>query len=481
VFVRLEASARRLWTLNPAARALGLFPGQPLADAQAIAPGLRFADADAAGDHTALNRLGLWALRYSPWVHAQMEEDGTGLLLIDIQGSEHLFGGEHALMRDIAARLAARGMTAQIAAADSIGAAIALARYGGAALTSLTRAQLADGLARLPVEALRIGPAAEALRRAGLKTIGAVMRIARQPLTARFGATLMLRLDQALARAPEPLNPLVPPLSHRAQLRFLEPVASIDGIMIATARAADILAQSLAARGLGARRLRLTLHRTDGGIVHAEAGCAAPSHDAAHLTRLFKERFKAEDADTDLGLGIEGLTLEAQAEAAPPRQRGLEGGADAADFDALIDRLGSRLTLARVKRLDPAARHLPELAVTARPAAQAGPHAGWEDFLCPAERPLLMLPAAEPAEVIAEIPDGPPKRFRWRKALYEAARAEGPERIAPEWWRLNARAGATRDYYRVEDAEGRRFWLYREGLFGEADAPPKWFVHGVFA
>jgi protein ImuB len=455
-----------------------------LADAQAIAPALGYADADPQGDQAALDGLGLWALRYSPWVHARLEEDGTGILLIDIQGSEHLFGGEQALMRDIASRLAARGLETRIAAADSIGAATALARYGGAALTSLNATQLRDGLARLPVEALRIGAAADALRRAGLKTIGDVLRIARQPLTARFGAHLLLRLDQALARAPEPLTPQIPPLSHRAQLTFLEPVLSQDGIMIAVARAAGDLAQALAARGLGARRLRLTLHRTDGAAAQLEAGCAAPSHDGTHLTRLFKERFKAAADETDLGLGIDGLTLEAQAEAAPAQQSSLDRDTDAemnSNIDALIDRLGSRLTLARVQRLDPQASHLPERAVVARPAAQGGPNPGWDAFAPGPERPLLMLPAAEPAEVIAEIPDGPPKRFRWRKTLYEAARAEGPERIAPEWWRLDARAQVTRDYYRVEDAEGRRFWLYRDGLFGETAAAPKWFVHGVFA
>jgi protein ImuB len=462
---------------------LGLFSGQPLADAQAIAPELRHADADPAGDQAALDRLGLWALRYSPWVHAKLEEDGTGLLLIDIQGSEHLFGGEQSLMRDIAARLKSNGVETRIAAADSAGAAYALARYSGAALTSLERGQLRSGLARLPVEALRIGAAADALRRAGLKTIGDVLKIARQPLTARFGAPLLTRIDQALGLAPEPLNPLTPPLSHRAQAAFLEPVLSTEGVMIAVARTAGELAQALAARGLGARRLRLTLHRTDGGIVRLEAGCAAPSHDGAHLARLFKERFKAAEDETDLGLGIEGLTLEAQAEPVQTQQRSLDRSADetASDLDALIDRLGSRLTLARVQRLDPHASHLPERAVTARPAALNGPNPAWDDFPDHLERPLLMLPAAEPAEAIAEIPDGPPKRFRWRKTVYEAARAEGPERIAPEWWRLDARAGTTRDYYRVEDMEGRRFWIYREGLFGEAAASPKWFVHGVFA
>jgi protein ImuB len=484
VFVRTEASARRLFTLNPAAAAAGLFSGQALADAQAIVPYLGFADADPAGDAQAMTALGIWALRYSPWVHAQLEADGTGILLIDIEGSEPLFGGEAALIQDFVTRLARRGIMVQAAAADTIGAAYAMARHSGLGVSILPRGRLRAGIAGLPVSGLRIGAAADALRRAGLKRIGDLMRIGRQALTARFGAEVILRLDQALGYAPEPLNPLTPPLQHRVLLMFLEPVPDQQGVLAAVTRAAADLARQLASLGLGARRLRLTLHRTDGGILRTEAGCASPSHDAAHFLRLFRERLKAGEGETDLGLGIEALTLEAEAEKALPRQSTLDAHADAeGDLDMLIDRLGSRLTLGRVQRLVPVGSHIPERAVAARPAAQGPTAALWAEAAAAgqAERPLLMLPMAEPAEVIAGIPDGPPKRFRWRRVSYETARAEGPERIAPEWWRMNEHAGQTRDYYRVEDTQGRRFWLYREGLFGEVDAAPRWFVHGVFA
>ena len=93
-------------------------------------------------------------------------------------------------------------------------------------------------------------------------------------------------------------------------------------------------------------------------------------------------------------------------------------------------------------------------------------------------RPLRLFARPEPIEAMAEVPDGPPRRFRWRRVLHDVTAIEGPERIAAPWWR---QAGApTRDYFRAEDSEGRRFWLYREGLWGRETTQPKWFVHGLF-
>ena len=94
---------------------------------------------------------------------------------------------------------------------------------------------------------------------------------------------------------------------------------------------------------------------------------------------------------------------------------------------------------------------------------------------------LLLLTQPEAIEATAPVPDDPPVMFRWRRVVHRIIRADGPERIGPEWWRAPERADGThlRDYYRVEDTSGRRFWLYREGLY-RADAAPAWFVHGIF-
>ena len=95
----------------------------------------------------------------------------------------------------------------------------------------------------------------------------------------------------------------------------------------------------------------------------------------------------------------------------------------------------------------------------------------------PTLRPTRLFERPEPVETIAAAPDGPPLRFRWRRVTHEVVAYEGPERIAPEWWRD---AGLTRDYFQVEDRNGGRFWLYREGLFVHETAQPRWFMHGVF-
>jgi protein ImuB len=141
---------------------------------------------------------------------------------------------------------------------------------------------------------------------------------------------------------------------------------------------------------------------------------------------------------------------------------------------ALIDSLRQRLGPRSVRQLKPVASHLPERAESPCAAACVAP--AWPAPNEAQPRPLLLLPQAEPADVMALVPEGPPQRFRWRGAMHDVTRAQGPERIAGEWWRTPE---PTRDYYLVEDAAGRRFWLYREGLYEET-ASPRWFVHGLF-
>jgi protein ImuB len=95
-------------------------------------------------------------------------------------------------------------------------------------------------------------------------------------------------------------------------------------------------------------------------------------------------------------------------------------------------------------------------------------------------RPVRLLPAPEPIEVLYAVPDGPPARFRWRRVPYRIRRHQGPERVAPEWWDAPAHA-RLRDYYKVEVAEGARYWVFREGILGDGrGGEPGWFLHGMF-
>ncbi len=494
---------QRITGRNRAAAEAGIAVGQLVADAMALSPGLAVQPADAAGDAAALKTLADWCGRYTPWTapdpHGRGDEpDG---LLMEVTGCDHLFGGEKALLDDLVHRFRGFGFSARAAAAATPGAAWALARFGERRISVLPTGEEEPALRSLPVAALRLSAeVAGGLHRLGLKRIGDLYGRPRAPIAARFGPSVARRLDEALGRAAEPISPELPLVPYRARLLFAEGLTRIEDIETATGRLAEELGDLLARDRKGARKLELLLFRVDGEVTRLLAGTSAASRDPAHLARLFREKFRQASDDFDAGYGIEAMSLAALAvDALAPAQGALTGEErKARDIEALIDRLANRLGQKRVRRLAPRASHVPERAVAFAPAMGERPPASapddwrvdaWQRLACPwagwrpdprgtVGRPLRMLASAEPIEVTAEVPEGPPRRFRWRKVLHEVARTEGPERIGPEWWRRDG--GRTRDYYRVEDVDGRRFWLYRDGLYDRDDEMPRWYMHGMF-
>jgi len=465
---------RILSAVNPAAEALGLLPGLTLADARARVPGLDVANADPEGDAAALLRLAQWCGRYSPWTVPH----GADSVLLDITGCAHLAGGEDRLGAALFERLARRGIGARLGIADTIGGACAIARGGGHAVNIVAPGATRDALAALPVRALRLGgEMAAALERLGLRHIGDLYRLPRAALAQRFDAALMTRLDEALGEEREALSPLPPAPPRWTRRQFAEPIAARDSIEAAIRVLLESLCRSLGEEGLGARLLVLTLHRVDGESASLAVGTARPNRDAAHLMRLFAERIER----IDPGLGIEDMMLAARrAEPLGARQLALpragQDGVTADDAAMLIDRLANRLGARSVGRLVPRAAHLPERAQHFVFAFATGGDA----FRADQPRPVRLLPFPEPIEAIAPVPDDPPLNFRWRRRLHRVARAEGPERILGEWWRGEREAELLRDYYRVEDEDGRRYWLFRAGLY-RPDAAARWFLHGLCA
>jgi protein ImuB len=511
-----DAAGRRLLAaVNSAATAAGLAPGMPLADALSFFPGLATAAAEPAKDAAALRRLAEWCGRYSPWT----APDGVDGVRIEITGSAHLWGGERALAADLIARLDHRHVSGRIAIADTLGTAWAIARFAemGKDPVILPPGDCRAALAPLPVEALRLDPVtAQGLRRVGLKRIGDLYAMPRDVLARRFGETIARRLDQALDNLPEPLSPLGEVPTRRVRLSFAEPITEPTDLMLATERLTADLVQRLAREGMGARRVDLGFHRVDGQVERIRLGTARPSRDQHHLAALFKERL-----DTiDPGLGVEDMILAAFAvEPLPAEQIGLLGhpaGSEASGIAPLLDRLGNKLGLAAVSRLEPRESHIPERASIrvpphltlpvadavgplplppkgrrgpTSPSPPLGAERGGVRWGVSGEppRPVRLFEPPEPIEAFWLLPDDPPFRFAWRRRRHRVMRADGPERIADEWWQPAAsgadpREGgdAIRDYYRVEDEEGRRFWLFRAGLHGN-DRPPRWFVHGVFS
>ncbi len=473
--------------VDEAAEQLGLSPGLALAQARAMHPALNTIEENAEADAVLLEKIADWCLRYTPLVAVDAVDAPDGLLL-DITGCAHLFGGEETLVADLAARLERAGFAYTIAIAGSIGAAWAAAHYGEP--TSYPCGEERALLAPLPLAALRLPPeTVSALARVGLKRIGDIVDLPRSPLTARFGTDLLRQLDRALGNEHEPLNPRLPIAPYVAEQRFAEPIAREKDVLAILVRLAARLQFALEQRGDGARRLELTLFRTDGEVRRIAAGTSRPLRGPAQIRALFVERLAALADEFDPGFGFDMARLSAiVAEPCPPEQIGIGGGEDEAEVDRLVDRLSARLGAHRVRRQIAQDSHIPEIAAAAVPAQTAPADLGWPAFrqFCAeaelAPRPLRLLTRPEPIEAMAEVPDGPPLRFRWRRALHEVIAAEGPERIEGAWW--SEHGGPARDYFRVEDKSGLRFWLFRAGLYrdlAQGAAAPTWFLHGTFA
>jgi protein ImuB len=471
--------------LNAAAEAAGLATGDLLADARAKAEFLQVRDADPAADDAALRRLALWATRYTPTASPWDEDNGADGFFLDITGSAHLFGGEEKLLADLAARLRKNfGLPAQLAVADTPGAAWALSRFHKTPLFVLPCGQEAAALAPLPIAALRLAPDTRAtLRRLGFKTVGSMLDKPRAPFAARFPTELLRRVDQALGRIDEPLVPVVAPPVYHALRYLIEPIFTHDAIIAHANRLMATLVHVLTRDDVGARGLRLCLYNVDGAVETIDIGLTLPTRNVSHVARLIELKLEALAATCDTGFGFEAIGLAVTcAEPMPARQTELTSVTDEGDRTercaSLIDALRQRLGPHSVRRFEPVASHLPERAEVLPPLDGEAP--AWPE---PKQkpRPLLLLPHAEPAEdVTALVPDGPPRRFSWRGVTYDVTGAQGPERIGAEWWRYRE-PKPTRDYYLVEDSAGHRFWLFREGLYGRETTAARWFVHGLFA
>jgi len=470
------ASGRRVITAVSAAAALaGITPGMGLADARALDPALLVEEADFIADAAALAKLAAWCDRFSPWVTTS----GADGILLDVTGCAHLFGDETSLACQAVARLARQGIAARAAIADTLGAAWAFSRFSGSVALAVPRGGAEQALADLPVAALRLEPETVALlERLGLQRIGELYPVPRAALAARCGDSVATRLDQALGRAAEPLSPLPSQPLLWSRRSCPEPIVTAEAIAAALRELLQHLAQRLGEEGLGARRLSLAAYRIDNRIERLAIGTAFPSRDTRHLWRLFEEKLER----IDPGLGIEDLVLTAASvEPLAAAQLGLDGEAardDSADLAALVDRLANRLGMRALARPVLRESHIPERAVRfIAPLESGGMAARWN----PAQqRPIRLLPRPEPIEATAPIPDDPPLLFRWRQRAHRVRRADGPERIAPEWWRQSGSAmSESRDYYRVEDEAGQRFWLYRAGLY-RPESAPRWFLHGFF-
>lgn len=468
-----------------------------LADARARVPELAALPHDAEADLRWLEDIADLCDRYSPMVAADLAQG----LTLDITGCGHLFGGEREMARDAIASLAALGLGVRPGLADTPEAARALARfgYGGA------RSE-AEAIRRLPTAALRLDPEAEtALIRAGLRRIGDLADRPTAPLTARFGAEATARLDRLLGRASSRITPRRPPPALSFARSFAEPIGRVADALAALASLAGEAERELIRRGLGGRTFEARFYRGDGQIRRVAIETGLPTRDPALVLRLIGARIEALSDPIDPGFGFDALRLDvlrtdplrpAQILAGEPDAAG-RGRAMTETVAELVGQLSARFGAERVRRFLPRDSHVPERAARSLPALddasapwskpESMPGSRSESMPWsmptgsdPPLRPFELLGRPEPVVVVTEPPNGMPLRLLWRGATHDLTRREGPERIAAEWWNAPGDIAETRDYYRVEDTEGRRFWIYRAAP-PDRNGQPRWFLHGFFA
>jgi protein ImuB len=517
-----ENNAQRIAALDEEASKLKLKRGMGIADARAMYPSVEVVEADPEADRRLIEALADWCDRYTPLVAFE----GTDGLFLDISGCAHLFGGEKAMVEEMLARFFEQGFLVRAGLASAPGAAWAAARFsrhpGGCAI--LQEGEERRFMEGLPLAALRIEADTTArLESVGLRTVGMVAAVPRAPLARRFGALLLIRLDQAFGEVEEVVSPRLPVPCFSVERHLADPIGLVEDIEQLVLQLAGSLKRDLDRRGEGARLFELLLFRVDGAVTRIQARASLPMREPGPVGRLFHERLAALGAVLDPGYGFDVVRLAAFETVAVANLQGDLGGESEAEAEGIAlfaDRIRARLGWEAILSPVLTESHIPERAASLvpgsggperkTPAAPKGLDGSPPSRRAP-ERPLRLFARPEPIDVpVTDVPEGPPLNFRWRRAMHRVARAEGPERIGPEWWlhrmpdveegqgegeeenreakreRAQRQAAAgetaqrTRDYFRVEDAEGRRFWLYREGLYGP-NTRPRWFVQGVFA
>ncbi|UGV24676.1 DNA polymerase Y family protein [Rhodopseudomonas boonkerdii] len=473
VLVGQHGRRRIVTAANIVAAELGLRSGMPATKAQAMVPDLIVQHADPEADAKALDRLAVWALRYSPVVAA----DAPDGIVMDTAGADHLHGGEVAMAADVGRRLRQAGISAKVAISDAWGASHALARFSADESVVSPRGATREGVERLSIAALRL-PAdiVHDLRKLGFERIWALLETPRAPLALRFGPLVGRRLDQAVGQASEPIDPIRPAEMIEVGRTFVEPIGAAETIARYIGKLVVTLCAELEERGLGALRVDLVCHLVDNRIQVARVGTAVPIRDAKRLTRLLCGKIET----IDPGFGIEVLRVAATLVQPFATVQTMSSLIDAApaDVTGLVDILANRLGVSSLYRMAPAQSDVPE-----RSFVRVGATAPNSETVWPIEwpRPSRLLASPEPIETVALLPDHPPVNFTWRGVRRRVKRADGPERVFGEWWKRDAELVAVRDYFRVEDEAGERFWIFRAGD-GEdaATGSHRWYLHGIF-
>lgn len=455
---------------NSLAQNQGISTGMSLADAKAFCPSLQVVEDNPELTTQLLHRIAEWCIRFTP-VAAPQPPDG---IILNATGCTHLWGGEEPYRRDIGRRLTTRGYTVRIAIADTVGGAWAVARYAKEKRV-VENGQQRQALLSLPVTSLRLhSETVVRLQKLGLRCVQDIIDLPHPSLRRRFGPGLLQRLHQALGEAEEFITPVYAVEPYQERLPCIEPIVSLTGIEIALQRLLEALCHRLRAEGKGLRTAVFRCYRSDGGAQGIEIGTNRSSRNEEHLFRLFSLKLSVIEPKEGIDLFLLHATKVEDQEPAQEALWQAGGGLDDTALAELVDRLAGKMGAGAVSRYLPAEHWWPERSFKKASSLAEQPTTGWK---LDRPRPVQLLSMPQRIEVTAPVSDYPPMNFRYKGTLHKIVRADGPERIEQEWW---IEEGEHRDYYCVEDEEGKRYWLFRLGHY-TVQRTEQWFLHGFFA
>jgi protein ImuB len=455
---------------NAVAEKAGILPGMAVADARAVIPSLQVQDDPSGLAMKLLTGLAEWCIRFTPAVSVDAPEG----LILDVTGCAHLWGSESNYLEQISSRLKHFGYTNQMAMADTIGTAWAVSRYACNNFI-VDAGRQSEVLLSLPATALRLDlETVDGLEKLGLRQIRNFISMPRSALRRRFGTSLLNQLDKALGNEEEPMQLVKPIEPYQERLPCLEPIVTATGIAIALDRLLNILCERLQKEEKGLRNAVFRGYRLDGKIEKLEISTIRPTANSKHLFKLFEIKISTIEPAS----GIELFTIEAlRVEELSSHQESMwkeNGGWEDYRIAELLDRISGKFGAQHIHRFLPDEHHWPERSFKRTEDINEAPAIDWEKNI---HRPIHVLAHPAPVEVTAPVPDYPPMLFRYKGLLHKIVKADGPERIEQEWW---IRDGQHRDYYCVEDEDGKRYWLFRSGHY-DSEQSYQWFLHGFFA
>lgn len=440
-----------IWDCTKGAASKGVRPAQLLNAALALEPHLRTVAREVAAEQGALVRLASVGHNFTPTVSLE----NPSSLLLEVEGSAHLFGGTDGVLGEVRKTFAREGFMPAVALAPTPVAALWLSR-AGLEIPVTSRDQLRSVLGKLPVQAITWPKGTtEAFSRLGIEYMADVLRLPRDGLAKRFGKEFVQSLDRALGRLPDPRSSWHAPKRCKFTRELPGELIQMGHMQFYVDALIEDLAEELRSHDAAVNRVKLVFRHWKQPPTTLLVGSAMPYREAKRWRELVHGRL----ANLQLIAPAHEIQL-LSGRFLPYSALNLDLLGNRSEFheslQRLVDTLRARWGRKAVFGMAMTDDARPEHASRSIEPGDTAKNDGEPD-----PRPIHMLPSPVPLSTASDKP-------RYRGAILTLV--DGPERIAGGWWAMES---WTRDYYEALSTRGERLWIFREGK--------QWFLHGLYS